>query len=285
MTEVDLKVFHHVRAKLKAGDVVTMNNRGHGPTMVAIALRLDKPRVEAALADLVAMGWLERAAKPRIGYVLGPNAPSVDELGNHRTMPRTSYTATQARLPSELAERIGMQTAEKKPVPLMMLDWALQWANRGIHIFPCRRFLGIPLVSKWYAEATDDAEQIVEWWSEWSEADLAGVPDKSGHFVIAASGNDGAESLAEIEAEYGALPTAFRYFNRMGDSEHLWLKGSAVTSHHRLGRGLHVLGRGHYVYLPESWAPDHLWRTEANPAAWPGSADKSNLSSNSFVGC
>ena len=162
-------------------------------------------------------------------------------------------------LPAELAERIGVQIPGQQPEPLIMLDWALRWADRGVHVFPCVRYLDSPLIPKWYAAATTCTTQIVEWWSALGEADIAGVPDRSGHFVIVASGDDGADSLAEIEDEYGPLPTEFRHLNRTEDSEHLWLKGSVVTSHHRLGRGLHVLGAGHYVYLPMSWAPDHHW--------------------------
>lgn len=270
MTEQELAVYRHVQAKLDAGDVVSRTNRGYGPMWIAYALHIDEEKVKSALAALVERGWFDEMQKPS-RYVLGPNAPALD---NPIFLPRTANKryGSAPVLPPELAKRIGMQTAEKAPEPLLMLDWALRWATRDLHVFPCQRFLGIPLVAKWYAAATDDAARIVEWWSEWPEADIAGVPDKSGHFVIVASGEEGAESLADIEAEYGVLPTSFRYFNRSGDSEHLWLKGSAVTSHHRLGRGLRVLGGGHYVYLPASWAPDHLWRAETDPAAWPISA-------------
>jgi hypothetical protein len=265
MTEVELKVFRKVCDFLDTGENVTHDNRGrNSPGMIAYKLGLKEQAVKDALASLIAKGWLETCASR---LVRGPHAPSADEPEPHER-PRARPTA----MPPELAARIGMQTAKQNPEPLIALDWALRWANQGICVFPCRRFLGVPLVSKWYAEATDDTARIVEWWSEWPDADVAGVPDKSGHFAIIASGEDGAQSLAEIEAEYGELPTAFRYLNRLGDSEHLWLKGNAVTSHHRLGRGLHVLGSGHYVYLPESWAPDPLWRAEAEPTAWPVSA-------------
>jgi hypothetical protein len=40
----------------------------------------------------------------------------------------------------------------------------------------------------------------------------------------------------------------------------LWLKGTAYTSHHVLGRGVHVLGRGHRVFLPPSVALHTVYR-------------------------
>jgi hypothetical protein len=172
---------------------------------------------------------------------------------------RTGLAALMAM--GGLARRIGVTMApgSEDLEPECMMDWALHWAAQGIPIFPCERFLGTPLVPSWHRAATTDTHKIVEWWSAGPNADVAGVPDRmdTPHFAIIAAGVSGANNLAEIEGEYGPLPTTFRYLNRAGDAEHLWLQGPALTSHHRLARGLHVLGAGHYVYLPASWAPDH----------------------------
>jgi hypothetical protein len=174
---------------------------------------------------------------------------------------------TDTIITPELARRIGLKVSgDERPKPETMLDWALRWAARGVHVFPCARCLGSPLVRDWYRQATAITSQLVEWWSEWRDADVAGVPSKSGHYLIIAAGATGADSLAEIEAEYGRLPAEFRYMTARGESEHLWMKCDPadypITSHHRLGRGLHVIGAGQYVYLPASWAPDHIWNRE-----------------------
>ena len=166
-------------------------------------------------------------------------------------------------LTPELARRLGATAPDvERPEPEVMLDWALHWARQGMKIFPCARFLGTPLVEHWYRDATQEISFIVKWWSENPTADIAAVPDRSDCFVIIAAGEIGAESLAEIEAEHGELPTQYRYMTARDESEHLWIKGEAITSHNKIGRGLHVLGRGHYVYIPASWAPDHAINRE-----------------------
>lgn len=162
----------------------------------------------------------------------------------------------------ELGQRLGIISARHglDPEPETPMDHALQWARRGLCIFPCERFLGLPLVQKWHSAATCATSTIVEHWSTWQDADIAGVPDRSGHFVIVAVKEQyGDLSLMELEDELGELPVDFRYTNRWGD-EHLWLTGSAMTSHHKLGRGLHVLGAGTYCYLPDSWAPCRVFK-------------------------
>lgn len=142
--------------------------------------------------------------------------------------------------------------------PMTLLDWALHWAGRGISLFPCKSFLGSPLVSKWYSAASNQPGQLIEWWSETQDADIGAVPDKSGHFVLAAIGGQGRVSLKHLEKMHGPLCPEFRTETRWGDY-HLWFAGKALTSHNALGPGLHVLGAGTFVYMPASIAPDPDW--------------------------
>jgi hypothetical protein len=189
--------------------------------------------------------------------------------GNVRRPPVPLPVSSQPRagqMPHQLAALIGLRDISIRSEPVVMLDWALDWAKKGMHIFPCRRWLGIPLVERWYRLATTDSTQIVEWWSQFPNADIGAVPNKSQHFVIVAQDDDGAESLAELEERYGQFATAFRYTTRTDCNEHLWIKGAAVTSHHKVGRGLHVLGEGNFVYLPASLAPDPFWSSEGQNA-------------------
>jgi hypothetical protein len=164
---------------------------------------------------------------------------------------------TLSDLPLEIARQIGAApqlAGVATPEPETTLDWALHWAARGLHIFPCERFLGRPMVPKWYTEATNNAAQIVEWWAAHPTADIGVVPEHSGHFVLSAVGEDGLESLDALEAKYGEFSPDFTTFTGW-ETEHLWFKGRALSSHNRLGLGLHVFGAGTHVYLPPSWAP------------------------------
>lgn len=155
----------------------------------------------------------------------------------------------------------GSSTSAARPVSQM--DWALHWQARGLVLFPCSKFLGDPLLSHWYAPAnaggtagaTNGEASIIMWWSQWPDADIAAIPFKSKHFVIVALKDEGGyDSLEKIEAE---LPEPeFEHWSPWGE-HHLWFKSidAVQTSHHRLGRGLHVLGPGTYCYLPNSRAP------------------------------
>ncbi len=157
-------------------------------------------------------------------------------------------------LPPDLARRIGAAPplpGEVGPEPLTMLDWALHWARQGLHVFPCENYVGNPLVEKWHKEATRDAGKIAEFWSAFPDADIACVPNRSEHFAIGIVGKTGLASLRKIEGEYGKLNPAFVVKNRW-DNQFLFFSGVALSSHDKLGQGVHVLGAGRYLFLPPS---------------------------------
>jgi hypothetical protein len=162
-------------------------------------------------------------------------------------------------LPRDLACKIGavgeLVGTDDEPLPETMLDWALRWSRQGLHIFPCKSFLGSPIPPKWYSVATHGVSQLVEWWSETPDADIAAIPDLSGHFVLTAVGPRGLVSFDALRERYGALSPLFTTKTRWGDL-HFWFKGRALTSHNLLGPGLHVYGPGTFVYMPASLAPD-----------------------------
>jgi hypothetical protein len=125
-------------------------------------------------------------------------------------------------------------------------------------VFPCARFLGLPQLNNWFGQCSDKREKIIQWWAEDPIADIAAVPEKSGHYVIVVSGEAGRESLARFEEEHGVLKPAFRQSNFF-DSEHLWFKGKSHTA--RIDEGLHLIGNGRFVYMAPSYAPDAIaWK-------------------------
>jgi hypothetical protein len=164
-------------------------------------------------------------------------------------------------LPGELARRIGAAPplpGEAAPEPQTKLDHAISWARQGLHVFPCKSWLGTPLVKNWWKVASHDPGQIRQWWSETPDADIAAVPSMSDHFVIAVIGTRGHASLEKLEEKYGELTPEFVTVN-WRDDLHLWFRGEALTSHNLLGPGLHVMAAGAYVYLPPSVAPNPDW--------------------------
>ena len=138
---------------------------------------------------------------------------------------------------------------------MTMLDHALRWADKGLHIFPVEMFLGLPVVNNWSKAATTDTDAIAQWWATDPTYDIAAIPQKSGHYVIVVSGATGREALADVEEEHGALKPAFRYRTHW-NAEHLWFKGDSHSD--RIDDGLYLVGAGQYIYVAPSAAPDPL---------------------------
>jgi hypothetical protein len=169
-------------------------------------------------------------------------------------MKRKIATATLATLPTiadfspTMTERLRLDDP-----PQTRLDWALWWAQRGMVLFPCEVWLGTPLGPRWYSTATTDRQTIVGWWSAHPDADMAVVPEHSGHFVIVAHGGLGKSSLFDLQEDEELQPD-FAYRTRWNDL-HLWLKGES-PSRKEFAAGLDIVGAGRFLYLPPSAAPD-----------------------------
>ena len=171
----------------------------------------------------------------------------------------TDTISIASAIPDDLARMIGalprLAGSDDGLEPETMLDWALWWAERGIPVFPCKKFLGLPIVPKWYSAASTRTKEIAEWWSEHPDADIGAVPELSGHFVISAVGDEGHESLDALETKYGdAFVAEFMTMTRWNTMQ-LWFRGRALSSHNKLGPGLHVHGAGTFLYMPASLAP------------------------------
>jgi hypothetical protein len=151
----------------------------------------------------------------------------------------------------------------KNARPVSPMDWALHWQDKGLILFPCSRFLGDPLLPNWFAPANKfgtggackGQTSIVSWWTQWPDADIAAVPWRSNHFVVVAVRDEGGyESLQKVRHDLPKLD--FEHWAPWGE-HHMWFKTSSLvqSSSHRLGRGLHVVGPGRYVFLPNSRSP------------------------------
>jgi hypothetical protein len=176
--------------------------------------------------------------------------------------PRFEGSLPQIDAP-DVSGLLGLRKKGHSGDPVSMMDWALHWQERGLVLFPCSKFLGDPLLQNWYAPAnkfgnggaTNGRASVIMWWSQWPYADIAAVPHKSEHFVIIAVKEEGGyDSLGKIRGDLPDLD--FKHWAPWGE-HHLWFKSSSLvqTSHHRLGRGLHVMGPGTYVFLPRSSSP------------------------------
>lgn len=113
------------------------------------------------------------------------------------------------------------------------LNAALEYAQNGYSIFPCRPRSKTPLVKAWQDNASNDEVQIRQWWEKWPEANI-GLPTGpiNNLFVL---DTDSPEAFKEA-GERGYIPTTKTY-----DSE--GLKGQVTDA------CIVQTGRGYQVYF------------------------------------
>jgi hypothetical protein len=69
---------------------------------------------------------------------------------------------------------IENDTKQKERADNSTLDAALEYAEAGIPVFPCKRTKG-PLTPNGFKDATTDPKQIRNWWAKWPHA-MIGMP-------------------------------------------------------------------------------------------------------------
>src|SRR6185369_12707042 len=158
-------------------------------------------------------------------------------------------------------------------------DRAVSLFDLGLCIFPLKPHDKRPASERWkqFQETKPSADQIEKWWSgKWVNNNIAVVCGPiSNVFVVDVDGDDGAETLANLQREHGGLPTTWR--SSTGKGEHIWFKYPAVdglgnSCGSRLGHGIDTRGAGGYVVGPGSIHPngsEYAWQDDYSPADVP----------------
>lgn len=87
-----------------------------------------------------------------------------------------------------------------------LLNAALNYANRGYPVFPCRTGEKVPLTERGFHDATTDREQIERWWGEFPDANI-GLPTQ-GLLVVDIDGTDDSWLNPERRVELSTGPTS-----------------------------------------------------------------------------
>lgn len=144
-----------------------------------------------------------------------------------------------------------------------LLDCALEYAQRGLHVFPC----GIdkrPLTKGGLYDATTEPEKIRRLWRRWPNASIAAPTGSiNGTWVLDVDrpkkpgDADGLKSLEELEAKYGELPHTTRQRTGGGGDQFFfeWTGQEIRNSAGKVAPGIDVRGEGGYVILPPSAHP------------------------------
>jgi hypothetical protein len=127
-----------------------------------------------------------------------------------------------------------------------------------VPVFPLVPYAKRPATRAGFKDASPDAERIEEWWTQAPGANI-GMPtgQASGRFVVDVDGEQGAASLAALEAAHGALPGGPRVQTPRGVHIHFACPDGALrNTAGRLGAGLDTRGAGGYAVLPPSRTAD-----------------------------
>lgn len=149
----------------------------------------------------------------------------------------------------------------------ILLKKAIEYANRGWYVFPCREKPSRPFLSKngkeiiirpkapyikhGFQNASTDVDQISEWWNRYPNAGI-GI-------------SCGASNLVVLDIDVRDGKQGFENFMKMGISEegalhaktpsggvHIIYKG-LMNSHANVKIGVDVRSKGAYIVAPPSW--------------------------------
>jgi hypothetical protein len=150
---------------------------------------------------------------------------------------------------------------QAQPNPPTELAAALEYARKGLPVFPCNPLDKKPLTPHGFKDATTDETQIRAWWGRWPNA-MIGAPTgpASGAWVIDPDVDpvkqlDGIAALAQLTARHGALPQTLTSITPRGGRHLFFAWDSNVeirNSESKVGPGIDVRGNGGYVCLPPS---------------------------------
>lgn len=125
-----------------------------------------------------------------------------------------------------------------------LLEAALEYAGRGLPVFPCKGKR--PYTEHGFQDATTDTATVLAWWQRWREANIGITTGAvSGLVVLDVDVQHGGQgTLAERERADGKLPTAPEVVTG-GGGKHIYFAhpgGELRNSAGQLGPGLDVRG-------------------------------------------
>jgi hypothetical protein len=133
-----------------------------------------------------------------------------------------------------------------------LLAAALDYAARGLPVFPCIPRGKTPAVARGFHAATTNPATIRRYWTD-PDRNI-GIPTgaSSGFWVFDIDGAGGAASLRALEAKHGAIPKTRTVITARG--KHAWFAypGPVPTTVGRIGPGIDTRGDDGYVVVPPS---------------------------------
>jgi hypothetical protein len=149
-----------------------------------------------------------------------------------------------------------------------MLRAALQLAERGFWVFPCRPHDKRPATAHGLKDATTDPAVIESWWRQQPNYNIGVVTGAvSKILVVDVDDIDAEAELKRLEAQYSPLPSTVESVTARG--RHLffrWPEREVRNSASKVAQGVDIRGDGGYVVVPPSLHPSgkrYCWSVDS----------------------
>jgi hypothetical protein len=125
-----------------------------------------------------------------------------------------------------------------------MIKTALNYAKRGLYVFPCRVKDKRPATANGVKDATIDPDLIERWWREQPEFNIAVATGAlSRIFVTDIDGLDAEAELKKLEAQYGPIPSTVESINGAWPAPVLPISGATCSEFRGQARTRHRRSR------------------------------------------
>ena len=133
-----------------------------------------------------------------------------------------------------------------------LLAAALDYAARGLPVFPCLPRGKTPAVTRGFHAATTNPATIRRYWTDPDRNIAIPTGARSGFWVLDVDGAEGAGTLRALETKHGAIPKTRTVVTARG--KHAWFAypGPVPTTAGRIGPGIDTRGDDGYVVVPPS---------------------------------
>ena len=164
---------------------------------------------------------------------------------------------------------------------------ALDYAKRGLAVFPLAENSKVPCIAEGFKKATTDLEQIRAWWEYRPHCNIGiATGGMSGGLVVIdcdydeARGEDGMQSVRSHEASEGPFPDGACVSTPRGGEHLYFIADEPFDCSTNADKGVDIRGDGGYVVAPPSVHPNggvYEWDMHIDDYGIP-KADKSVLS-------
>ena len=138
---------------------------------------------------------------------------------------------------------------------------ALTYVRAGFKIFPCLPNSKVPACDHGFHDATDNEDQINDWWTTNPNYNVAFSPQTMGFGIVDIDSPEAEEFYGQLHDGAESSPTWMVRTPRGG--LHVYYEGELPTSVGRLfpGQKIDTRGRGSYALLPPSRTTDGVYQT------------------------